>query len=180
MLYLIQAGNRIKIGIAANPHSRFRVISNASPEKCRLALTVATMNDKEAEAVLHRYFKDHRVNGEWFEINLATAFRAVIDLKLFPEHDQPTLQIPIEPVPPLHPDFGRWFIARLPYDTSQDEIENVRMHVQDHWNVMHEEFLSRLMLFSDVEDMIAGDRTMSWEEASDFFDEVRGRLQSGK
>lgn len=179
MVYLIQAGNKIKIGRSWNPFSRSKTIKNASPEKCRLALAFTTENDEASEKALHRHFKDHRLEGEWFEINIATAFKAVIELKLFPEHDSPTLEIPVAEVPPMHPAFENWLIAGLPYDWPQEEIEEVRARFQEQWEARHEEFLRRLRdhYSGNVEKMLAGDRTMSDEEAGEFFASLRGRMK---
>lgn len=154
MLYFIQSGSRIKIG-HGNPLVRYRTINTACPDPCRLLLAIHIENEFAAEQTLHRHFKAHRRNGEWFEINFLTAFRALLDLKLMPEHECPTLEIPNPVAPPIHPRFVDWFLATRARHWSPGEIEDAIAHIDRHWHDDHEAFLSRLKGFGgDVDKMI--------------------------
>jgi hypothetical protein len=72
-VYVAGDGNRVKIGVAANPERRMRELRTAAPlvsliharEFSNRAGAVAT------ERALHSRFSDRRVAGEWFAIDPA-------------------------------------------------------------------------------------------------------------
>lgn len=64
LVYFIRAGDRVKIGTAAEPLRRLREIQVGNPEVLEL---LHTMPGKHAdERRLHKRFASHRLAGEWF------------------------------------------------------------------------------------------------------------------
>lgn len=60
-----------KIGKANNPRARFGALRTGSPE-LKLKLLIAFASEQEAhsaEQMLHHYFKDDRIELEWFRMN---------------------------------------------------------------------------------------------------------------
>lgn len=165
MLYFIQAGNKIKIG-RGNVVNRLRTIKTASPEPCKLLLAISLRNEVGAETTLHRHFKDYRSNGEWFDINFTSAFRALLDLKLIPDHEQPHLEIPtVEPIPLMHPDFVKWFLVTgdRPF-WQKEELDYASANIKDYWASNYRSFGKSLRLNVDIESMIKADGQVSDEE----------------
>lgn len=68
-VYFVRAAKtrRIKIGVAASPLARMLELSTGSSEE--LTLAAVLLGNRECEAYLHQWFKDHRKRGEWFEEN---------------------------------------------------------------------------------------------------------------
>ena len=65
-VYLIVAGSRVKIGYSANPWSRLAELRTGSAiEMTLVSMTLGTIED---ESALHRQFAEHRVQGEWFNL----------------------------------------------------------------------------------------------------------------
>lgn len=70
----------IKIGKAVCPYSRLRTLQTGSPQK--LAIYALWHFDTPArafavESACHRNFKQHRLNGEWFQIKSDDVLRFV-------------------------------------------------------------------------------------------------------
>jgi len=63
-VYFIQGADKIKIGIAQDPQSRFENIQNMSP--IRLRLLAVQSGGYELETELHKRFDHLRQHGEWF------------------------------------------------------------------------------------------------------------------
>ncbi len=63
--YFIQSGSAgaIKIGISGDPRRRMADLQTAHPEKLRLLGIL----EGDCERELHKRFKDHRKEGEWFD-----------------------------------------------------------------------------------------------------------------
>lgn len=68
-LYVIRPenSNKVKIGISKNPAKRLNALQTANAEKLYISQVLKT-NDLAVneESRLHRYFKERRLNGEWF------------------------------------------------------------------------------------------------------------------
>ena len=168
MLYFIQAGNKIKIGKGMVPN-RLRIANTWSPEKPQLLLAIHVFNEHEAEKKLHAYFRKHRQNGEWFEINFATAFRALLDLNIVPDVSQPILELPV--IPPIHPEFRRWYLGVYwrvmpngnPYLQSPEQVQNdqaalksIDTNLEDLWARHYREFEKAFAKYKgDLDAMIA-------------------------
>ena len=178
MLYFIQSGTKIKIG-RGNPFTRFRAIFTASPDPCKLLLAIHVSNEAEAERVMHNHFREFRVNGEWFEINFSAAFDALKKLNLIPEHEQPLLDIPV--VPPIDPDFERWFRATC--KTNQDywweDTDNLAKPIQSYWVENHQMFREEKEKHGDIETMIEARRPITPDEFSSFIKDLRTVLAEG-
>jgi hypothetical protein len=69
-VYLIQAGDMrmTKIGLAINPGARLKELQTGNPHILKLCYVLTVEQAAYLEAKLHRYFKDHRLRGEWFEL----------------------------------------------------------------------------------------------------------------
>lgn len=65
---LCRTTNRVKIGVANNPMSRFRSIQCGSPTD--LTIVGLIWGPRTNEKMLHRKFRDNWVRGEWFEATL--------------------------------------------------------------------------------------------------------------
>ena len=64
-VYFISDGNeRIKIGVASNPHKRLRKLQCGS--SVTLWLKGVVLGGKLLESALHEAFADQRFGGEWF------------------------------------------------------------------------------------------------------------------
>ncbi|RBP41428.1 Meiotically Up-regulated Gene 113 (MUG113) protein [Roseimicrobium gellanilyticum] len=176
MLYFIQSGSKIKIGYSANPLSRFRTIYTASPEPCGLVLTIHLPNEAKAEKALHHHFRAHRTNGEWFEINVYTAFRALIELKLIPEHEAPTLEMPTVSLPPMHPGFEKWFLATQTEYWSEKDIVSAKADLGPYWQQHHGRFTELLDEYQDIDKMIHMEQPLTDEEARAFMESMRKAL----
>ncbi|MFD4862470.1 GIY-YIG nuclease family protein [Streptomyces atratus] len=56
---------RVKIGTSVSPEKRLKELQTGNPD--RLEVLWYTSGGRELEALLHRAFADHRVEGEWFD-----------------------------------------------------------------------------------------------------------------
>lgn len=184
MIYFIQAGNKIKIG-RGKAEERLKIAKTWTPDQPRLLLAVYVVDEVSAEAKLHRYFRDYRSNNEWFEINFASAFRALLDLKLIPEASQPILELPI--VPPMHPEFRRWYVEfdwrsvncyqRAPDDLTEEHLIEVDENLEELWHEHHRKFYADLEKKGSVEQMIKDSQMASPEEDRVFFKSLIATLK---
>jgi hypothetical protein len=189
MLYFMQAGNKIKIG-KGMVASRLQTANTWSSEKVQLVLAIHVWDETKAERQLHHHFRQHRLNGEWFEINFPTAFQALLDLKLVPDVPQPALELPV--VPQIHPEFRRWYLGvdrrtmGNPFAPSPAELNNDHDHVryvdenlEDLWTKNFHQFeQSRKKHGGDIDAMIAATQIATAEEESDFWASMRAMLKS--
>lgn len=65
-VYVIRAGDRVKIGASRNPPKRLASLQTASSE--RLELLFVMDGDTGTERDLHDRFERYRIGGEWFRI----------------------------------------------------------------------------------------------------------------
>lgn len=56
----------VKIGYAADPERRLKVLQTGCPSKMTIEATIE--GDQKFEAELHRLFAPHRKTGEWFDL----------------------------------------------------------------------------------------------------------------
>lgn len=67
LLYLMEGGNKRKIGISKDPDKRVKELNTGSGDKIKLLATWKTEDCvKYVEGYLHKVFKEYRTNGEWF------------------------------------------------------------------------------------------------------------------
>lgn len=173
--------------------SRLKIANTWSPEKPQLLLAIHVFNEHEAEKRLHDHFRKHRLNGEWFEINFATAFRALLDLNIVPDVSQPVLELPV--VPPIHPDFRRWYVGvdwrtmspdASPYLPSPAQVQNdpdalrgIDANIEDLWERHYRKFEEDFAKHSgDVDAMIAEHQLLSVEQTAQVFEDVRKMLKN--
>lgn len=66
-VYLMQSGEIFKIGMTTNLHSRLADFRNTNPNAVLLH-TIESVDPHLLESTLHKYFKDLKREGEWFEL----------------------------------------------------------------------------------------------------------------
>jgi hypothetical protein len=70
-VYLIQSESGwYKIGKTSNPENRIRTFSVKLPFRVEYICLIKSNNMDELEMELHDYFKDQRIDGEWFELSI--------------------------------------------------------------------------------------------------------------
>jgi len=74
-VYILDFGNRIKIGRTKNIEQRIKTIENAVGEKAAQVFCLET--DGEKEKLLHYYLHEHRTVGEYFTCSFDTAKEAL-------------------------------------------------------------------------------------------------------
>lgn len=76
-VYFITDGNFVKIGIADRPGWRMAMLQTGNPNELTLLFTIPVPDSyhrtnnirvRKLEKILHNYFKDHHVRGEWYDI----------------------------------------------------------------------------------------------------------------
>lgn len=65
LVYFIEGGNSIKIGVAEYPQNRLRILQNSSPLALKILKTCN--GGREEERKLHARFAHLRQHGEWFK-----------------------------------------------------------------------------------------------------------------
>lgn len=66
-LYVLKAGERIKIGVTNDIESRVKSIQTGNPDKVEILFVEERLNPTKAERYLHRCFAKNRLEGEWFK-----------------------------------------------------------------------------------------------------------------
>lgn len=115
-VYLLRAGNAVKIGIAVNIGARLAALQSGNPlpieivGRRRFPNTLAAL---EAERSLHKRFCDQRAQGEWFRISTEAATDALNNLGAVPcTMDRPEIPAVKQDYPAF--DFGEQMrLARL-------------------------------------------------------------------
>ena len=64
MIYFVEGGDLVKIGMAEDVPARVARMQTGSPIQLRLLGSMP--GDRDVERALHRRFRDLRVRGEWF------------------------------------------------------------------------------------------------------------------
>lgn len=78
-VYLMQAGNSLKIGVSSNPHERVSSVQTGCPDKVRVVFIYATEdNAKEVETMMHIRFAPSRKFGEWFDISILDLAKSLL------------------------------------------------------------------------------------------------------
>lgn len=80
-IYLIQANNLYKIGVTKNYNinARLKQLQTANGTELKLITTFKSKHPFELEKRLHRYYKDVRCNGEWFNIDDISNFTEICE-----------------------------------------------------------------------------------------------------
>ena len=76
-VYIIAAGDYVKIGISADPRRRLKDMSTGMAEKPHLLASKAFPTGAMARTIerrMHWHFREFRERGEWFRISPATAW----------------------------------------------------------------------------------------------------------
>lgn len=76
-VYIIAAGDFIKIGISVDPRQRLKGMSTGMAEKAHLFASKAFPTGEMARKIerrMHWAFRDCRERGEWFRLSPATAW----------------------------------------------------------------------------------------------------------
>ena len=81
-LYLAVSGDAFKIGISSNPSSRMNDLQIGCPLPVVLHRAYAGKAMGSLEGYLHQRFRDHRLHGEWFKIELLPVVIDYLDNQL--------------------------------------------------------------------------------------------------
>lgn len=81
-VYFIQSEFGIKIGQTKHLNIRMNVFNVKLPFKTTLLCFVLDENYKNIETMLHNFFKNRRINGEWFDINENNIMEVTKNLRL--------------------------------------------------------------------------------------------------
>lgn len=76
-VYIIAAGDHVKIGISVDPKKRLKGMSTGIAERPHLFASKPFPTGRMARTVerrMHWHFRDCRENGEWFRLSAATAW----------------------------------------------------------------------------------------------------------
>jgi hypothetical protein len=68
-VYFVESDMRIKIGCARDVRQRIRELQCGNPNTIELRDAIADDDALALESLLHRFFSDHRENGEWHALN---------------------------------------------------------------------------------------------------------------
>lgn len=71
-VYIMRAGDAVKIGISDNPEDRLKQIQTSNHEKVELLASFVTANPELVEKTLHCRLEEAKVRGEWFRIGERT------------------------------------------------------------------------------------------------------------
>jgi hypothetical protein len=85
-VYVIEAGGRVKIGIAENLKTRLQVFRVHSPFPVSLLFSSETMPRSAARLVekqMHKKFMSSKSHGEWFAVSAPEVVAAVKEAILF-------------------------------------------------------------------------------------------------
>lgn len=80
-VYVIEAGEFVKVGIAKDPEARVSTMQTGNPHKMRVAWSLILDDRRMAmgvERFAHQFLATFRRNGEWFACAPETA-RAAVD-----------------------------------------------------------------------------------------------------
>jgi hypothetical protein len=67
-VYVMRCEQFVKIGIAADPKQRVKMLQVGNPFPIKLLYQMWSMNARRDERLLHRALKPHRERGEWFRV----------------------------------------------------------------------------------------------------------------
>lgn len=67
-VYIVSDGNAVKIGRTDRLESRLRDLSNMNSRPLVLLQAIETDFSVECESLLHSYFSEYRLHGEWFDL----------------------------------------------------------------------------------------------------------------
>ena len=76
-VYVLSAGEYVKIGVSAEPKKRVKEIQTGCPLPVKLEATIETGLPLETEVLVHEELKDCRACGEWFRLETAIAIETV-------------------------------------------------------------------------------------------------------
>lgn len=85
MVYAINSGGYIKIGVAGSLKKRVKTLQTGSPHLLEVVFSITTEEaslDYEIERELHTRLKEYRMEGEWFAVpfvDLQAAFMDICD-----------------------------------------------------------------------------------------------------
>lgn len=82
-VYIMSAGEHIKVGIADDPISRMKYLSTGCPYRITIEALLGPMDRYSAiatERSIHKHLKEFRCNGEWFKVSSQSeVFNSTID-----------------------------------------------------------------------------------------------------
>lgn len=81
-LYLIQCGERYKIGHTTNPKRRIREFSQQLPYPVKFIAAIHVPDPRDYEREMHRAFRRWHGHNEWFELGPVQLEAAIEDFEI--------------------------------------------------------------------------------------------------
>jgi hypothetical protein len=78
VVYVVQAGEFFKIGVATDVQVRIREMQTGCPLEITLVASVPCRNPYVSESIVHRHLAEYRVRGEWFKTDLGMIDEAMM------------------------------------------------------------------------------------------------------
>jgi DNA-binding XRE family transcriptional regulator len=100
-VYFLRAGHDgpVKIGWAINPDVRKRDLQTGHYERLKIIRTIDC--DPKLERILHKYFAEHHITGEWFHFHSTMLDDDLVDVAVIHIEKRPyTSPIQIDGIPP--------------------------------------------------------------------------------
>lgn len=66
-VYVVQAADKVKIGVSNNPYKRLQFFRTGSVVPVEMVWVIESADGRRLEAILHDRFDRFRTHGEWFE-----------------------------------------------------------------------------------------------------------------
>jgi len=80
-LYLIEGGDKIKVGVAGSPHDRLGSLQVGNPNKLKIIESIPFEEEEKAfevENAVHNYLSEYHERGEWFSRDALPIAKAYI------------------------------------------------------------------------------------------------------
>lgn len=111
-IYVLQAlpSTPVKVGYATDVQRRIAVLQTGNPYRLRALYVIPA--DQRLEGWLHRYMRDSRLGGEWFDgPNVAGYLEQIRDMAESMVQEHSAVDGP--PAPTLFEEYSRWIPYRL-------------------------------------------------------------------
>lgn len=94
-VYLIRAGERIKVGHSANLSRRLRAFQTGNSEECQVIAAIWVRNAGDIEGKLKDELAEYRHRNEWFNVSTRKAVEKLCKLRSeFVYDEKPQLDLP--------------------------------------------------------------------------------------
>ena len=83
MIYLIQSGTKVKIGVARSLSQRLTNLQIGNPDALEVIMAAYSKVPYAIEKALHEHFMERRVRGEWYDITREEAMQALMEFYIY-------------------------------------------------------------------------------------------------